>query len=83
MGTDTALVLGVFTRLEDQYSSDADDVAEIYVNIVRHRHGLLEAAVKANRKLIKKLIDVLKGGWTSAGEKDCITYLQSLLRQAA
>lgn len=78
VGTDTALALRVFEKLEDQYSSDSDDVAEIYVNIVRKRRGALEAALKSNRKLIQKLIDVMKSGWTSKGEKDCISYLKAL-----
>jgi hypothetical protein len=77
-GTDTKLVLDVFTRLDEQYNSDADDVAEIYVNEIRRRQGPLEAALKANPALVKRLIKVMDEGWTSSGEADCIRYLRSL-----
>lgn len=77
-GLDLQLVLDVFVRLDDQYNSDADDVAEIYVNLVRKRGGPLEAALRAKRDLRDKLIKVMDEGWTSGGEADCIRYLQGL-----
>ena len=77
-GADTQLVLDVFTRLDEHYNSDADDVAELYVNEIRKRKGPLESALKANPALQKRLIKVMDEGWTSAGEADCIRYLRSL-----
>ncbi|HTR97331.1 MAG TPA: hypothetical protein VMH61_05470 [Candidatus Acidoferrales bacterium] len=77
-GADTKLVLEVFTKLDEQYNSDADDVAEIYVNEIRRRKGPLEAALKSDRALVARLIKVMDEGWTSAGEADCIRYLKSL-----
>jgi hypothetical protein len=77
-GTDMRLVLDVFTRLDEQYNSDSDDVAEIYVNEIRRRKGPLEAALKASPDLVRRLIKVMDEGWTSAGEADCIRYLRSL-----
>ncbi len=78
-GTDTALVLRVFEKLRDHYSSDSDDVAEIYVNLVRKRPGRLQDALRANRELVKILIQVMDEGWTSSGEQDCIRWLKGLL----
>jgi hypothetical protein len=78
-GTNTALVLDVFTRLRDHYSSDSDDVAEIYVNAIRKNPGQIQGALRANPPLVRILIQVMDEGWTSAGEKDCIAYLKGLL----
>ena len=77
-GTDMALVLDVFTKLDEQYNSDSDDVAEIYVNEVRRRKGPLENALRANTALVQRLIKVMDEGWTSGGEADCIRYLKGL-----
>lgn len=77
-GTDSALVLGVFERLRDHYSSDSDDVAELYVNRVRKLGGPLEQALRSNAALVQVLIQVMDEGWTSSGEQDCIRYLKSL-----
>lgn len=71
-------VLKVFERLDDQYNSDADDVAEIYVNLIRKNAGPQLAGLKANRDLIQMLIKVMDEGWTSAGEQECIKFLKGL-----
>jgi hypothetical protein len=77
-GTDTKLVLGVFQRLDEDYNSDADDVAELYVNAVRNQGGAVLSALKGNSHLITRLIKVMHEGWTSSGEKDCIRFLRQL-----
>jgi hypothetical protein len=77
-GTNTALVLGVFQRLDEQYNSDADDVAEIYVNLIRKNPGRIQPALQANPALVKVLIKVMAEGWTSSGEADCIRWLEGL-----
>jgi hypothetical protein len=79
VGTNTSLALRVFVRLDEHYNSDADDVAEIYVNEVRRRGGALLASVRGNRELVQRLIKVMGEGWTSGGEKDCIKFLRGLL----
>ncbi len=73
-----ATTLAVFVRLDAQYNSDADDVAEIYVRLVRHQGGAKVAALKANKPLVTRLIKVLHEGWTTGGEKKCIEFLKTL-----
>lgn len=74
----TKVVLDVFARLEKHYSSDADDVAEHFVNLVKKGGGAAEKAVAADKALVKTLIEVLDAGWTSSGEQACIDYLKKL-----
>jgi hypothetical protein len=47
-GRDMALVHRVFVRLDEHYQSDADDIAELYVNHVRRSRGPIEAALRGN-----------------------------------
>lgn len=78
VGTNTALTLRVFERLRDHYSSDSDDVAEIYVNAIRKGSAPLEGALRTNKPLVRVLIQVMDEGWTSSGEHECIDYLKGL-----
>jgi hypothetical protein len=73
-----SIVLDVFQRLDKQFNSDADDVAEIYVLSVKQTHGPLEQMLKNNRALRELLIKVLDEGPTIGKEKACIEYLRSL-----
>ena len=70
----------VFERLEQSHSSDVDDVAVEYVDIVRKRSDAASfgAALKGDSALHKLLIRVMESGWTSSREKDAITYLKGL-----
>ncbi len=77
-GTNTKLVYEVFERLRIHYSSDSDDVAELYVNEVRRRKGAIEDALKKSPELVAVLIRVMDEGWTSSGEQACIDYLRGL-----
>lgn len=76
--TDMELVFRVFERLRDHYSSDSDDVAELFVNEVRRRKGAVEDALKRHARLKSILIQVMDEGWTSSGEQQCIDYLKGL-----
>ena len=76
---DSQTTLAVFVRLDEQYNSDADDVAELYVNLVQSRGGAALSSLKGNRPLIQRLIKVMDEGWTSSGEQKCIKFLKSLL----
>jgi hypothetical protein len=78
VGTNTRLTRQVFERLDERYNSDADDVAEIYVNQVRKQGGSVLGALRADKELIARLIKVMDEGWTSGGEKDCIKFLPGL-----
>lgn len=73
------MTLAVFARLDEQYNSDADDVAEIYVNLVRKEGGSKLAALRQNKPLIQRLIKVMDEGWTSSGENKNIQFLKHLL----
>lgn len=70
----------VFERLEQNHSSDVDDVAVEYVDMARKRSDAASfgAAIKAESALHKLLIRVMDKGWTSGREKDAITYLKGL-----
>ena len=78
LGSISTLVGDVFRELDERRNTDADDVAEIYVNLLRTKKGPALAAVAKNSELKKLLIKVLDEGWTSAGEQKCIDFLQSL-----
>jgi len=86
MAEDATTTLAVFERLDTEYNSDADDVAEIYVNLVQQQGGAKVTALKANKPLVARLIKVLAGstgagvdeGWTTSGEKKCIEFLRKL-----
>jgi hypothetical protein len=65
----------VFLSLNHDYTSDADDVALEYVNIVR-RDPTLGAAVRQDTSLRDTLIQMLDEGWTSGQEQEAIRYLR-------
>ena len=77
-GVNTHLVRTVFEELNARRNTDADDVAEVYVNLLRTRGGSPRAAVASDARLKALLIRTLESGWTSAGEKACVEYLKSL-----
>ena len=79
LAEDSQTTLAVFVRLDDQYNSDADDVAEIYVNLVKAKGGAALSALKSNKPLIQRLIKVMDEGWTTSGEEECIKFLRGLL----
>ena len=72
------IVLEVFERLDEHFNSDADDVAEIFVNLVRRQGGPHLATLRQKKPLIARLIKVMDEGWTSSGEKECIRFLKTL-----
>ena len=77
-GTDTVKIYNVFNRLDIHYNSDADDVAVIYVNLVKKNGGSVEQAIRADKKLIKLLIKVMDDGATIGDENKAIAYLKAL-----
>lgn len=79
LAEDSQTTLAVFVRLDDEYNSDADDVAELYVNLIKARGGPAVTTLKANKPLIHRLIKVMDEGWTSSGEEECIRFLRGLL----
>ena len=73
-----SIVLDVFQRLDKQFNSDADDVAEIYVLQIKKSHGPQEQMLKNNRALKEILIKVLDEGPTVGKENECLQYLRAL-----
>jgi hypothetical protein len=78
VGADMARVHEVFRELDEHHNTDADDVAEIYVNILKRSGGPPLAALRRNEGLKALLIRVMDEGWTSSGESECIRFLQGL-----
>jgi hypothetical protein len=79
VGTNTGFVQEVFERLDEHHNSDADDVPEHYVNMVRSPSGTaVQQALRQNRDLIQLLITVMDEGWTTGGEEGCIKFLRTL-----
>lgn len=72
-----AFVQRVLLSLNNDYSSDADDVALEYVRLLRRDAGL-EQALRGNRVLRDLLIQLMDEGWTSSEEQDAIRYLRGL-----
>lgn len=77
-GIDTILVRDVFNALSRDHSGNADDVARLYVDLVKKKKGSLEHAVKLDRNLRIQLVNVMESGWTSGFERQQINYLNSL-----
>jgi hypothetical protein len=77
-GMDMLLVSNVFAALSRDYSTDADDVARIYVDRVRRQGGSIQHALRRDKRLKQQLIDILDAGWTSGAEKAHIRFLRSL-----
>ena len=75
MGTNTPRVRAVFEHLDARHTSDADDVAVLYVREVRKSPGLT-AAVKADKPLVDLLVRIMDEGWTTDDEKAAMAFLQ-------
>jgi hypothetical protein len=78
LGADTALVAQVFRELDSRRNTDADDVAELYVDLLRSKGGPPKEAVAKDAQLRSLLIRILEEGWTAEREKKCIEFLRSL-----
>jgi len=70
----------VFQRLDEHHQTDVDDIAECYVERVREKRGPILEALKTRGPLIDLLIRSMDEGWTNAGEKACIDFLEGLKR---
>ena len=71
------IVYDVFYRLDNHYSSDADDVAAIYIGLIKKKRGSAEEkALKRSKKLVTLLVDVLNEGYTIGREPSLTRYLQ-------
>ena len=71
-------VYQTFLELDQNYSSDADDIAYLYVKKVREQRGSLEQGLRLNTRLRNLLIRLLDEGWTADDEYGTIRYLEGL-----
>ncbi len=71
-------VRSVFRELMDKYSTDADDVAHYYIDLIRRSRGVTYSALKRDIGLRNLLIQILDDGWTTAQESRDIEFLQRL-----
>jgi hypothetical protein len=72
--TDLSFVHGVFLSLNNDYHTDADDVVQEYVKIVR-QDSRLSQVLGGDRPLKELLMQLLEEGWTSTEEKNTIRFL--------
>ncbi len=72
-----AFTYRVFQSLNNDYNSDADDVALEYVNIARNNPAVLQLLV-ANSALRGLTIRLLDEGWTTGAEQSAIDFLRRL-----
>ncbi len=68
----------VFVERDNGYSTDADDVAVLYLKKVFDGGGNMQQALKLHRKLRELLIDILDSGPTFADERQMISKLRAL-----
>jgi hypothetical protein len=78
MSTNMPRVKAIFEYLNANHNSDADDVAVIYVKLIKTSQAIGNA-LKGDPELVKLLIRILDEGWTSAEEKEAIAWLNRLL----
>jgi hypothetical protein len=77
-GSDAARVEEVFRELDEHRNYESDAVAEAYVNLLMQRGGSPLEAVRRSQSLKERLLKVLREGWTTAGEQQCIDFLKKL-----
>lgn len=69
-------VLDVFVELEDKYSTDADDVALLYVEKIKALPlNPTKIAFQKAEELKNYLRQLLESGWTSNREREAVLYL--------
>jgi hypothetical protein len=68
----------IFRELYKNHSSDVDDVAELYANLLKQKKGPPRDAVSHSERLRTLLIKSLDKGWTSSGESAAIAFLKGL-----
>lgn len=75
---ETEKVLKVFVQLKNKYSTDADDIALIYVKLLKKSPNPTQLAVKGHIALRNYLVSIFDSGWTSQEEKRCIVFLKNM-----
>ncbi|MEI5665259.1 hypothetical protein WBO78_07765 [Bosea sp. CCNWLW174] len=78
MGIDLDRVHDVFMAMNESFTTDADDVAVLYLRKVFAGRGLVQEALRLNRACRDTLIRILDDGWTTAEERGLIGQLRAL-----
>jgi len=69
-------VLDVFFELQDKYSTDADDIALLYVEKIKALPlNPTKMAFQKSEELKNYLKQLLESGWTSTREREAVSYL--------
>ena len=77
MGINMERVKRVFDRLKLRHSSDIDDVAVLYVGMVRQQPNMVKA-LKSHRALVGLLTQAMGSGVVSADERNAVAFLKTL-----
>lgn len=78
VGINADRVNAIFLALDESYTSDADDIAVLYLEHVFAGGGNVLEVLRLNRNLRMTLIRVMDEGWTGATERRMIARLRSL-----
>lgn len=71
-------VCAVFKELDWAYSTDADDVAVLYIEKVRRAPTIIKRALASHVRLKTLLVAILEDGWTGAREAEAIRWVKAL-----
>ncbi|GMU10152.1 hypothetical protein ASNO1_64060 [Corallococcus caeni] len=82
-GKDVHLVTAVFKLLDEKYSSDADDVAVLYLDFVKSRPGAALGMLKNEASLRNRLIHILSTDIVSSEDTQAVRYLRGLANQGS
>jgi hypothetical protein len=75
--TNAAFVHRVFISLNEDYTTDADDIALACISFVK-KDSALQALARANPRLRDYLIQMMRTGYTTSNEQAAINYLRGL-----
>lgn len=81
-GKDVHLVTAVFKLLDDKYNSDSDDIAILYLELVKSRAGAVLEMLKQETALRNLLIQILSTDVVTSEDAQAIRYLQGLAGQS-
>jgi hypothetical protein len=71
------VVHDIFFRLDNHFSSNADDVAKIYLSNMKKKSGSVEEnSLRKNKTLVALLTKILNQGWATSEEKQLVAYLK-------
>lgn len=81
-GKDVHLITAVFNLLDDKYNSDSDDIAILYLELVKSRAGAVLEMLKQETALRNLLIQILSTDIVTSEDAQAIRYLKDLAAQS-